>query len=524
MSNVYGGGFGAVPDMTAPQMGANPNDMMSLLDGSLFTGFDGVPMSLDVGDSMPPPPMRHPHPHPLQHQVQHQHHQHQPYGSAGIAHAPPPALAPAAMNPDDQDIYSADDLPVRGAGSMSDDLMVAAGDSSSQISPAMNSAANTPANATANANANAQLTEFTKRRNWPARVVEELKDWLHILDSNGKIKHVSPSVERLTGYKPQDILNRFLVDFIHPDDSGVFQADFNDAISHATPLRMFYRFKKKDGTYVVFETVGHAHIASMKFAPTTTPSNQTAFCQAVFMMARPYPTKGAGLLDSFLEHKIENERLQRRIKELEEEEKEESRDSQSAWRQSQEGRSDMTPSEGTTPFYQPSGNQSIHSDLSMPPPASPTTSTNSALTRENLEGIAGGRPDSIREKMARYEGAIHSSQTIEMLTGLREGERRGGMMSGSGSPMIKGDAGIAIPMDRDPRTGEKKKKLKVAEEYVCTDCGTLESPEWRKGPSGPKTLCNACGLRWAKKNKKKDTSGGGAGGGQDGQGSMDNMV
>ncbi len=23
--------------------------------------------------------------------------------------------------------------------------------------------------------------------------------------------------------------------------------------------------------------------------------------------------------------------------------------------------------------------------------------------------------------------------------------------------------------------------------------GTLDSPEWRKGPSGPKTLCNACG-------------------------------
>lgn len=35
--------------------------------------------------------------------------------------------------------------------------------------------------------------------------------------------------------------------------------------------------------------------------------------------------------------------------------------------------------------------------------------------------------------------------------------------------------------------------------------GTLESPEWRKGPSGPKTLCNACGLRWAKKEKKKSS-------------------
>lgn len=36
--------------------------------------------------------------------------------------------------------------------------------------------------------------------------------------------------------------------------------------------------------------------------------------------------------------------------------------------------------------------------------------------------------------------------------------------------------------------------------------GTLDSPEWRKGPSGPKTLCNACGLRWAKKEKKRNSA------------------
>ena len=29
---------------------------------------------------------------------------------------------------------------------------------------------------------------------------------------------------------------------------------------------------------------------------------------------------------------------------------------------------------------------------------------------------------------------------------------------------------------------------------VCRDCGRTDSPEWRKGPEGPKTLCNACGM------------------------------
>lgn len=38
-------------------------------------------------------------------------------------------------------------------------------------------------------------------------------------------------------------------------------------------------------------------------------------------------------------------------------------------------------------------------------------------------------------------------------------------------------------------------------ENKCLECGTTKSPEWRKGPLGPKTLCNRCGLRWAKRLK-----------------------
>lgn len=47
---------------------------------------------------------------------------------------------------------------------------------------------------------------------------------------------------------------------------------------------------------------------------------------------------------------------------------------------------------------------------------------------------------------------------------------------------------------------KKAKKLKLLDQHVCVTCGRTDSPEWRKGPQGPKTLCNACGLRWAKVN------------------------
>ncbi|XP_012569576.1 GATA transcription factor 15-like isoform X2 [Cicer arietinum] len=40
----------------------------------------------------------------------------------------------------------------------------------------------------------------------------------------------------------------------------------------------------------------------------------------------------------------------------------------------------------------------------------------------------------------------------------------------------------------------------------CSDCKTTKTPLWRGGPNGPKTLCNACGIRYRKRrgccNKK----------------------
>lgn len=69
---------------------------------------------------------------------------------------------------------------------------------------------------------------------------------------------------------------------------------------------------------------------------------------------------------------------------------------------------------------------------------------------------------------------------------------------------VVGDLGIEVSMDRflrlqkdkswvsKPRTKPKRKDVEP-QWRVCRDCGTTDSPEWRKGPAGRKTLCNACG-------------------------------
>jgi len=404
--------------------------------------------------------------------------------------------------------------------------------------------------------AGSQLTEFTKRRNWSQRVVEEIKDFLHILSPDGRILYASQSARQLTGHDDSALTGQLIFEYLHPDDAGIFVREFNEAISTGNPLRFFYRFRRPDNTYTIFESHGHPHLTSElgTFDPTVTPPS--SLCRGFFMMARPYPTKNAYLLDSFLEHKMENERLKKRISELKHEEQQElleARRTHSTTPGHQANPGVLGPNNGgNVPSLKHSNSiesnntASMMSDTglpplthshpfnpAMPPPAKPTIS-NHPLTQQNLsEALAASKPDSINDKMARYEGVTHL-ESIEMLTGLlyRDGERANGISTGAASPtLIRGDAGIDIAVDKDGRPtmpgvggkpahgsgdlNDKKKKVKVAEEFVCTDCGTLDSPEWRKGPSGPKTLCNACGLRWAKKEKRRTgvsisgTSGGG---------------
>ncbi|KAJ3121418.1 blue light receptor [Nowakowskiella sp. JEL0407] len=64
---------------------------------------------------------------------------------------------------------------------------------------------------------------------------------------------------------------------------------------------------------------------------------------------------------------------------------------------------------------------------------------------------------------------------------------------------------LGADLDTEDDEGSKRKQSKKKvplEELFCHKCGTRSSPEWRKGPNGPKTLCNACGIAYSKMQKK----------------------
>ena len=72
------------------------------------------------------------------------------------------------------------------------------------------------------------------------------------------------------------------------------------------------------------------------------------------------------------------------------------------------------------------------------------------------------------------------------------------------APLIKDDHD-----DLEESTGgfagseTKKRRGRAAPPGRCHSCNRAETPEWRRGPDGARTLCNACGLHYAKLTRKQ---------------------
>ncbi|OHE96241.1 hypothetical protein CORC01_08459 [Colletotrichum orchidophilum] len=58
--------------------------------------------------------------------------------------------------------------------------------------------------------------------------------------------------------------------------------------------------------------------------------------------------------------------------------------------------------------------------------------------------------------------------------------------------------------DRGSPPGRRNRRKTI--DFSCHKCHRVDTPEWRPGPDGPSTLCNVCGLIYAKRERKKQES------------------
>lgn len=72
-------------------------------------------------------------------------------------------------------------------------------------------------------------------------------------------------------------------------------------------------------------------------------------------------------------------------------------------------------------------------------------------------------------------------------------------LSSSSTSSSSGRTSDTVLIPQSP-TKQPRKKVCVSADTGhtrrCSHCGVQKTPQWRAGPSGPKTLCNACGVRY----------------------------
>jgi PAS domain S-box-containing protein len=95
-------------------------------------------------------------------------------------------------------------------------------------------------------------------------LIENGSDYIMIFDQEGAITYVGPSVERILGYRPEEVLGTRLEALIHPDDFDKVQEAA--AAIFTTPgdvVRFEFRIRHRDGSWRVFESFGRTlHVDS----------------------------------------------------------------------------------------------------------------------------------------------------------------------------------------------------------------------------------------------------------------------
>jgi PAS domain S-box-containing protein len=88
-------------------------------------------------------------------------------------------------------------------------------------------------------------------------LIENSHDITCILDPLGVMTYQSPSLHRLLGWEPEEMIGRSTWQFIHPDDvSRVVQTMADILAEPGSSRRVEYRFQRKDGEWRMVEAIG----------------------------------------------------------------------------------------------------------------------------------------------------------------------------------------------------------------------------------------------------------------------------
>jgi PAS domain S-box-containing protein len=101
-----------------------------------------------------------------------------------------------------------------------------------------------------------QIQEELRRREERFRaLLDKAMDIISIINLEGRMQYISPSITRVLGYEENDLMNQIAFDYVHPDDLQSILQAFGAIVEQPGTLQSAtYRFKHRDGSWRYLET------------------------------------------------------------------------------------------------------------------------------------------------------------------------------------------------------------------------------------------------------------------------------
>ncbi|PYH90548.1 hypothetical protein BO71DRAFT_361192, partial [Aspergillus ellipticus CBS 707.79] len=371
-------------------------------------------------------------------------------------------------------------------------------------------------------------------------LVENMDDVIHVVSFEGEFLYLSPSCRRVLEYEPVELVGKGLSTVCHPSDIGPVIRDLRACIT-TEPVSVVYRIRKKHSGYIWFESHGSWHITDRGrqymvlvgrtravygldqiaivgrggLAENDVWAKLSMSGIILFISSKARPVLGR-VSDDLVGKSIQDMMgADTRPQALEALETARSGQEVSFTHKIRHKKGHMLPvqttllpgdsKEGEQPSFlvaqlhfhkAPSGGPEDPASSSTDAPVAPSGSRDmipvggqSAVGLSSVIGssrLPSGNQDttSLRDHSLFTELAPTRGSSWQFE--LRELEKQNRSLADEVQRLLT------------RRKKRKRKQSTIMVEKSCAMCRTKSTPEWRRGPSGNRDLCNSCGLRWAK--------------------------
>ncbi|KAI0106310.1 hypothetical protein F4776DRAFT_668412 [Hypoxylon sp. NC0597] len=391
------------------------------------------------------------------------------------------------------------------------------------------------------------------RQSWDKMLLENADDVVHVLSLKGLFLYLSPSCKRILEYDATELVGNSISSISHPSDIVPVTRELKDA-TNGSSVNIVFRIRRKQSGYTWFESHGSLFVEQGKGRKCIILVGRK---RPVFALSRRQLEANGGIGDSELWTKLSTSGMflfvsanVRSLLDLQPENlvgtsiqelmrKESRAEFGRSIEKARRGRIVTCKHE-----VQNRRGQVLHAHTIMyPGDASEGQKPTFLLAQTKLvkasSRAAGPAASALSNKQGPPGHSSSDPKTTSNFTMLQGGqaldEQRPGIFSAAGGGGVApGNQDRALASDDNIfdelkttrctswqyelrqmekvnrvlaeelhgllSNKKKRKRRKGVGNFVrdCANCHTRNTPEWRRGPSGQRDLCNSCGLRWAK--------------------------